>query len=235
MPGSPACRQEAGTLCPRDAPGGRSAAIPYPSVFWICIDPGHGGSKDRGACSITGAWEKDYNLSIALLFRYELVRAGFKVVMTREDDRYVSLARRVAIGRNCDLFISIHSNSTPQRQGRASGYELYYSAARRSSIELASAMAGCLGGDLELRLRRVKSARFYVLRKNSKPAILIELGFLNNDHDEAIIAAPVSQKIIAACLASKLARYIAIRSCRKSGKSVRRKPMPSPRKASSTR
>ncbi len=83
----------------------------------IVIDPGHGG-KDPGAIGPMGTREKDIVLDIALRLRDMLRKHGkYNVVMTREGDTYLSLAKRVefanAIGT--DLFISIHINSLPQK------------------------------------------------------------------------------------------------------------------------
>ncbi|MDD5613837.1 MAG: N-acetylmuramoyl-L-alanine amidase [Candidatus Omnitrophica bacterium] len=91
----------------------------------IVIDPGHGG-KDPGAVGPSGAKEKDIVLSIARLLKNKLERSGYKVVMTRDDDSFVSLWRRVALANRAgaDLFISIHANSARARS--ASGFEVFY-------------------------------------------------------------------------------------------------------------
>jgi N-acetylmuramoyl-L-alanine amidase len=91
----------------------------------IVIDPGHGG-KDPGAIGPTGLKEKDVVLSIAKILKKKLEDAGYEVVLTREDDTYISLWRRIYIANKegADLFISIHANSARYR--RASGFEVYY-------------------------------------------------------------------------------------------------------------
>ena len=91
----------------------------------LVIDAGHGG-KDPGAIGRNGLREKDVTLDVARRFRDLLINDGFRVVMTRYDDRFIPLSGRSAIANRerADLFISIHANSSRSR--RASGYEAYY-------------------------------------------------------------------------------------------------------------
>ena len=84
----------------------------------IVIDPGHGG-RDPGAVAY-GLKEKDVNLRFAKTLKRILERDGrFKVYLTRNSDRFVSLYRRTlfAIKKRADLFISIHCNASPSRRG----------------------------------------------------------------------------------------------------------------------
>jgi N-acetylmuramoyl-L-alanine amidase len=78
------------------------------------IDPGHGGS-DSGALSPRNLKEKDANLRVALALRDELVKRGYRTVMTRKGDTTVALYDRpkVAHLNNADAFISIHHNAPP--------------------------------------------------------------------------------------------------------------------------
>lgn len=81
--------------------------------FVVCIDPGHGGN-DTGACD-NGIKEKDINLGVALQLKEDINRRlkDVKVIMTRTDDRFVTLQGRADIANKnkADLFISIHTNS----------------------------------------------------------------------------------------------------------------------------
>ncbi|WEK39027.1 MAG: N-acetylmuramoyl-L-alanine amidase [Candidatus Brevundimonas colombiensis] len=103
----------------------------------IVIDAGHGGA-DPGA-SGAGAREKTVTLAAALALKSELERTGrYRVRLTREDDRYVDLYRRVAIARqaDADLFISLHADagSDPALRG-ASVYTLSEQGAGRAVRE----------------------------------------------------------------------------------------------------
>lgn len=91
----------------------------------IVVDPGHGG-HDPGAHGPTGLKEKSLALDVAKRLRDLLTQDGFRVVMTRSDDRFIPLNGRTAIGnrQNGDLFVSIHANAS--RSKAASGFECYY-------------------------------------------------------------------------------------------------------------
>lgn len=93
----------------------------------VVIDAGHGG-KDPGAIAPSGRYEKDLVLAIARELRDELKRRlpELEVVMTRDDDRYLSLSERTALANRVDgqLFVSIHANAAKDR--RARGYEVFF-------------------------------------------------------------------------------------------------------------
>ncbi len=87
---------------------------PTSSVHKVVIDPGHGGSN-LGALGVTGVYEKDINLAVAKYLRGLLVKkSGVEVLLTREDDRDLPLAERLALANSsgADLFISIHCNAS---------------------------------------------------------------------------------------------------------------------------
>ena len=98
-----------------------------PSDNTIAIDPGHGGS-DPGAIA-NGIYEKELNLDVSLRVEKLLKAKGIGVVMTRRDDTYPSLSKRVeiAVNSNADAFVSIHGNKFTQES--ANGTETYYSTA----------------------------------------------------------------------------------------------------------
>ena len=89
------------------------------------IDPGHGG-KDPGAIGVDGVLEKDVNLKLAKLLARRLRARSFRVVLTREDDRYLNLEERTVIAESAggDVFVSLHTNASRIRATR--GLEIYY-------------------------------------------------------------------------------------------------------------
>ena len=91
----------------------------------VVIDPGHGG-KDPGAVSKRGTKEKDIVLSIAKKVAKKLHKKGFKVILTRDKDVFLTLGERARIANRskCDLFVSIHANYS--RGNRAHGVETYF-------------------------------------------------------------------------------------------------------------
>ena len=101
-------------------------AVAKKSVPLIVVDAGHGG-KDLGAKGHGGLLEKDVNLAIALRLR-DILKSRYKysVVLSREDDTFLSLEERGAIAnkKNADVFVSVHANAA-ERRG-AYGVETYY-------------------------------------------------------------------------------------------------------------
>lgn len=94
----------------------------------VVIDAGHGG-KDSGAVGVWGLKEKDIILDIARRLEKDFQAAGVEVVMTRDQDEFISLAERTALASrpDIDLYLSIHANANKKRI--ANGIEVYYSAA----------------------------------------------------------------------------------------------------------
>jgi N-acetylmuramoyl-L-alanine amidase len=94
------------------------------AIKTVVIDPGHGG--EPGAMSESGLTEKEITLDLALRLRRLLKEAPFKVLLTRETDRSMSLDKRVSLANEnkADLFLSIHVNSMEPQSIR--GLETYY-------------------------------------------------------------------------------------------------------------
>jgi len=93
----------------------------------VVIDPGHGGI-DNGTKAATGELEKSIVLDFATLLRDRLEQSGkYRVAMTRSDDTFVPLTDRVRIARSlkASLFISIHADYLPKREGEAQGATVY--------------------------------------------------------------------------------------------------------------
>ena len=152
------------------------------SPITIVIDAGHGG-HDRGGIPGQRVAEKDMTLDVALRLSNVLSASGYRVVMTRSTDVFVPLGGRVAIAnsyRNA-VFVCIHFNATG-RSG-ASGIETYFYS--RDSLPLASAIHHYVTGGAPSANRGVRRRGYYVLRKTSIPAVLVECGFLTNPTEAA--------------------------------------------------
>jgi N-acetylmuramoyl-L-alanine amidase len=91
----------------------------------VVIDPGHGGA-DHGARGRAGVLEKDVVLAVSRKLATALEAEGYRVVLTREDDRFVSLPERTALANRsrAGLYLSIHANSSTDRAVR--GAETYF-------------------------------------------------------------------------------------------------------------
>jgi N-acetylmuramoyl-L-alanine amidase len=105
----------------------------------IVLDPGHGGI-DTGTKGSGGELEKDVVLAFAQTLREKLESSGkYRVAMTRSDDTFIPLAERVrfARSRSAGLFISVHADALPRREGQAEGATVYTLSENASDAEAA--------------------------------------------------------------------------------------------------
>ena len=150
----------------------------------ICCDYGHGGN-DSGAV-YKGRKEKDDNLAIGKAVAKELRRHGVIVDETRTGDKTVSLKERSNLENrgSYDYFISFHRNAFKPEQ--AKGVETYtYLNAGVKAKGLAAKIQAALVG-IGFTNRGVKEANFHVLRETKAPAVLVEIGFIDNTGDNQL-------------------------------------------------
>ncbi|KKB36556.1 N-acetylmuramoyl-L-alanine amidase [Bacillus thermotolerans] len=150
----------------------------------IVIDPGHGGS-DPGATGY-GLREKDVVLDTSLRLNELFKQTPFKSRMTRSTDIFITLNGRVSYAKSAgaDAFISIHANAA----GGTGTETYYYNSAYRNpnsadSRLLATKIQNRLVHAWGLRDRGVKHGNFHVIRENTMPAVLVELGFIDRKTD----------------------------------------------------
>lgn len=161
----------------------------------VLIDPGHGG-MDGGAQSKSGILEKNINLKISLKLKDRLQKEGYKIIMTREEDKGLyedsgsirkkkveDLNNRCKIKETskCDMFISVHLNMFPQ--SKYYGAQVWYSK-NQESEKLAKIIQEGFEKDLDsTNKRKPKPAlnSYKVLRESGNiPAVIVECGFLSN-------------------------------------------------------
>ena len=150
---------------------------PNRSSTIVVIDAGHGG-HDRGGIPGQAVAEKTMTLDVAKRLQAALNANGYRTIMTRESDVFVPLPTRVAMAnayRNA-IFVCIHFNSA--RRSGASGIETYFYSSQ--SLPLASAIHYCLSHAVPSSNRGVRRRGYYVLRRTTVPAVLVECGFLTN-------------------------------------------------------
>lgn len=154
----------------------------------IVVDAGHGGA-DSGALSLRNKKEKKYTLLFAQDLQKKLEEAGAKVYMTRSTDKTVSLSSRPVLAQqvHADAFISIHIDSCDQPNA-ASGFTTYYYHSGKS-YELARCLNRSFGA-LGLENRGVDKGDFLVIRDNTQPAVLLEMGYINTQKDFESISDP---------------------------------------------
>jgi N-acetylmuramoyl-L-alanine amidase len=143
----------------------------------VVIDAGHGG-YDRGGVPGQRIAEKDKTLDVAQRLRRILQTDGYRVIMTRDRDVFVSLGTRVAIANSYRdaTFISIHFNCS-SRVG-ANGIETYYY--RGDSAGLAASIHRNVVAGAPTENRGIRRRGFFVLRRTAIPSVLVECGFLTN-------------------------------------------------------
>jgi N-acetylmuramoyl-L-alanine amidase len=135
----PELRPAIGDAADTAAVEGAAAAKPAASADLrpvVVIDPGHGGI-DNGT-QAGGESEKSLVLGFGLALRDRLEKSGkYRIVMTRTDDTFIPLADRVRIARNqsAALFVSIHADALPRREGDARGATIYTLSDRASDAE----------------------------------------------------------------------------------------------------
>ncbi len=151
--------------------------VPSWAVRTVVIDAGHGG-HDRGGGPGQRIPEKPYTLDVAKRLNSLLKAAGFRTVMTRDGDYFLTLGQRCAIanGQRDAIFVSVHFNSAP-REG-ANGIETYYYT--RQSAKLAAAVHAQVVRAAGTEDRHVRTRGFYVIRNTRIPSIIAECGFLTN-------------------------------------------------------
>ncbi|MEG3970748.1 N-acetylmuramoyl-L-alanine amidase [Microcoleus sp. T2B6] len=172
----------------------------------VAIDAGHGG-RDPGAVGIQGIQEKEIVLDISLQVARLLEQQGVQAVMTRTDDREIDLDPRVSLAErvNASVFVSIHANAINMSRPDINGIETYYfnNGQDLARVIHASILEGTGASD-----RRVRQARFYVLRKTSMPSVLLEVGFVTGAEDAARLSDPAYRSQMAASIARGILLYL---------------------------
>jgi N-acetylmuramoyl-L-alanine amidase len=182
-------------------------APPPPAPFAVVvIDPGHGG-QDSGSIK-NGLVEKDLTLEVAHRVERLLQDRGLVTVLTRADDRYVSLQERAVIANSQpeSVFVSIHFDEGGR--SAATGIETYYAAhpisvpervaswlpfLQKTSSEppnlesqsLANFVQESLVAHTQATNRGTRPQQFFVIANVHHPAVLVEGGFLTNKEDIA--------------------------------------------------
>jgi N-acetylmuramoyl-L-alanine amidase len=176
----------------------------------VMLDPGHGG-KDPGAIGLGGLREVDVILPIAKRVAEILEKQGIAVKMTRNGDYFVGLDERVTMSREAGatLFVSIHANSIDNRPD-VNGLEVYHYNLGQSFADTVDRVVVDYvnKNGFYLNDRRVRSARFLVLRKSTIPAILVETGYLTSEAESARLRRDDYQKVMAEAIAKGIIQYI---------------------------
>jgi len=170
----------------------------------IVIDPGHGGS-DCGATR-AGIKESDITLDVSQRLVAILKEKGYKVYITRNDNSYLSLQDRVdfAEGKNEDIFISVHVNSSESTS--PVGVETHYY--HDYSMSLGRCVQDALSKYVsESPNRGLIKSKFYVINHTTKPAILVEIGFISNEKERMQLISDDRKQRTAKAIAEGVINY----------------------------
>ncbi len=184
----------------------------------IVIDAGHGGN-DPGKVSNDGIQEKDINLSIAKYLKDYLCAQDYVVYITRNDDKGLhdegasnkkssDMKNRIAFfnEKNADLVISIHQNSYPDSFQH--GAQTFYYANSGESKRLATHIQNSLLKIDTSNTRKEKASdSYYILKKSSMPAVIVECGFLSNPEETAKLSDSNYQKKLAYAISLGVSAY----------------------------
>lgn len=184
---------------------GNLGNIPNSQIV-IVLDPGHGGS-DPGAVGIGGLSEIDIVNPMSHRIRDLLEEQGVRVIMTREDNRTLSLEARVELANrvNGNLFVSLHANAISMSRPDVNGIETYYfQTGEQLARTLHRSLIEATGGPD----RGVRTARFYVLRHTRMPAVLLELGFVTGAQDARRLADPQYREVLSQAIARGILQYV---------------------------
>ncbi|MBR2525404.1 N-acetylmuramoyl-L-alanine amidase [bacterium] len=169
----------------------------------VVIDPGHGGI-DYGAIR-SGINEKDITTDVSARVAKILKSDGFKVYLTRDEDKTLSLQERVdfAEENNPDIFVSIHVNSSEGTT--ATGIETHYY--HDYSIGLAKVVHAAMAKYINSKDRGLFKSKFYVINHTTMPAILVEIGFISNEDERQDMLTEKRKQATAKAIAEGIKNY----------------------------
>lgn len=166
----------------------------------IVIDPGHGG-YDVGAEN-GHIYEKDINLNVSNYVCDILGKNGYIPILTRDSDVFVSVEDRVDFVNNIKpkLFISIHCNDNeePSAEGTEILYNVKDTSSNYNSYWLSEILLDSIIASSGTRKREVINGNsIHIIRNSQVPVALVELGFVSNEGDLALLSTNQGQKIFA--------------------------------------
>ncbi len=207
--------------------GGEAEATPASSIAslgTVVVDAGHGGEDPGKISAFSGVNEKDLNLSIAKMLKQQLELTGYRVIMTREEDKLVyeqgtteikskrkqDLTKRKETMDNggADIVVSIHMNDFSQ--SKYYGAQVFYPPDSDQSQRLAVCVQKAMGSDLDPTNKRealAKSVPIIILRNIKTPTIIVECGFLSNQQEEQKLRTEDYQLKVAKTIKTGIDKY----------------------------
>lgn len=189
----------------------------------IIIDAGHG-EPDGGAVSKDGIKEASLNLQIALKLEETLKKRGFRVIMTRKDEKNIAspdkqktiremkvsdIQNRIDIVNSsyADMLISIHMNNFSASKYR--GWQTFYKTNSEESKLIAESIQSEMKNSIGLENNRtaLKIENIKLIDKSKIPAIIVECGFLSNDEEKNLLQNEEYQKKIVEGIANGIEHW----------------------------
>ncbi len=188
----------------------------------IIIDPGHGGI-DGGTSGGDGTLEKDINLALSHKLNAFLTSMGFSTFMTRTDDRLIGedttiqsqkrrdIMKRLSMVEEQDnvILLSVHQNYYEQPQ--YSGFQVFYTENNSANQKLATCLQETVVSLMQPQNdRQIKTvgSEIYLLHHCTKPAVMVECGFMSNVKELSLLKNENYQSQMAFSLGSGLIQYI---------------------------
>lgn len=196
-----------------------SVQVENKKALCVVIDAGHGGS-DPGKVGASGQLEKDINLKIAQMLKQFLQAEGITVVMTREDDdglydenasnkKVQDMKRRLEIIEAAEpvLVVSIHQNSYHEEYVK--GAQVFYYETSEKSKRLARVLQEQLRQlDPENNRKSKGNDSYFLLKKTSKPIVIVECGFLSNYTEAEKLSTELYQEKLAWNIHMGIMKYL---------------------------
>ena len=186
----------------------------------IAVDPGHGGT-DPGMIGVDGLEEKGINLEISMKLSELLKEKGYRVVMTRKEDKGLSdpsasnkkaqdMQRRIAFLEEANpvLTVSIHQNSFSDQNVR--GPQVFYYENSVEGKNLAEKIQESMNKSLAPKRPRMIKANtsYYLLKRSKGTLVIVECGFLTNSEEAELLKTETYQQKAAEAIAEGIDDYL---------------------------
>jgi len=194
----------------------------------VVLDPGHGGADPGAVSTALGLKESTVNLAVSQHTKAALEAAGFSVLLTRTGDYNLNLAPRADIAKavGARVFASIHHNAEPDGPWPRPGAETYYQIASADSKRLSGLVyeevlktmsqyniEWVADTDAGAKYRPGSRGDYYAMLRQPAPVVstLVELAFISNPAEAALLARPEVQKAEGEAVARGIVRYLTTR------------------------
>ncbi|MCH8955690.1 N-acetylmuramoyl-L-alanine amidase [candidate division KSB1 bacterium] len=171
----------------------------------VLIDISHGG-KDFGAVN-QGVKEKDLAFEYAIRLKEELTKAHIDVLLSRSDDEYVTLAKRIdtANDEKVDLVLSLHFNTSAEPE--TNGFESYYKSDSERSLLIDSLVHTKISSYNLVSDNGSNSGNYSILKRSTAPCVLLELGYLSNQAELELLKRYETKNEYAKMLSEAIVEY----------------------------